>query len=309
MIMRSQTIGHFPQVRFLNGRRWLFNPILKKRFANLPEERVRLQYVDFLLHQTNISRTRIGFETPVRAESATNTLRADLVLYNREMKPHMLIECKSGRIKLNEKTAEQAARYNQTLQAKFVMITNGREDFWYENEKSTVIPLQKNPIETVNVSADAASIPGYWIDRGFTDASLPKKYSGAASRFLKSIFTISPNETHSYLTLPTDIAPISLDHYYRIYSVDSAQTLAISMVSAPNDQTVLSVIMNRNRKNQGVLWVPLRDLLSDTSIKATLVSPANTRNISLPDDFSSLIDQLSDADFKKFINHLINFFD
>lgn len=307
--MRSQTSGHFPQVRFSDGQKWLFNPVLKKRFANRPEERVRLQYVDFLLHQTSISHNRIGFETPVRAESAENTLRADLVLYNREMGVHTLIECKSGRITLNEKTAEQAARYNQSLKAPHLMITNGHEDYWFKNDGNTVLALQDNPIKTVKQSHNAAESPGYWIDRGFLDSSLSQDTLNAVSRFLKSFFTEPKDAIFSYLTLPDDIAPVSLNHYYRIYTVNSGQSLAICTVSSPASRTLLSVIMNRDGKNRGILWVPVKDLLSADTTEAVCLTPAGTRNVSIPASFGSLIDSLSGSSIEKFINHLINFFD
>lgn len=307
--MKSQTIGHFPQVRFADGQKWLFNPVLKKRFANRPEERIRLQYVDFLLHQTNISHSRIGIEAPVRAESSENTLRADLVLYTREMSAHTLIECKSERIKLNDKTAEQAARYNQSLKAEFLMITNGHEDYWYKNEDNSVVPLKKNPIETVKKTGETVYGSKYWIDRGFLDTSLPKKNTGAVSGFLNSMFMDSDDAAISYLTLPTDIAPILLDHYYRIYTVNSGQSLAVSTIRAQPDQTVLSVMMNKEGKNRGILWVPLRDLLLGESAEAVCLTPTGTRNFAIPDKFGSLIDHLSESSFEKFINHLINFFD
>lgn len=307
--MRSQTSGHFPQVRFSDGQKWLFNPVLKKRFANRPEERVRLQYVDFLLHQTNISHNRIGFETPVRAKSAENTLRADLVLYTREMNTHTLIECKSGRITLNEKTAEQAARYNHSLKAPYLMITNGHEDYWYKNKGGTVSPLQDNPIELVKEADDAAKSPQYWIDRGFMDISLSQDASARISRFLKSFFRDPKDAVYSYLNLPADIAPISLDHYYRIYAVSSTQSLAISTVGSTAHSTLFSVIMNRGGKNRGILWIPVRDLLSGEAAEATLLTPKGTQDVAIPGNFGLPIDSHSGSSVEKFINQLINFFD
>lgn len=307
--MRSQTSGHFPQIRFLDGQKWLFNPVLKKRFANRPEERVRLQYVDFLLYQSNISHNRIGFETPVRADSAENTLRADLVLYTREMNAHTLIECKSGRITLNEKTAEQAARYNQSLKATYLMITNGHEDYWYKNNDDKVSPLQHNPIELVEEANNAAQNPQYWTDRGFIDTSLSKDASARITKFLKSFFNDPKDAVFSYLTLPDDIAPASLDHYYRLYKVNSNQSLAISTVSSPASPTLLSVLMNEDGKNRGILWIPVRDLLSGEAAEATLLTPKGTQDVAIPGNFGLPIDSVSGPSVEKFINQLINFFD
>ena len=172
--MNHNTTGHFPQFRFQDGKKWLFNPILKTRFANRPEERVRLQYVEFLLRETTVTKNRIGFEALVKAYARDNSLRADLVIYNQEISPVALIECKSERIKLNEKTAEQAARYNLTLQADYLMITNGHNDFWYKRDDKSVSYLQNHPFTMVKEPASSPRTAAYWTNRGFLDSTLPE---------------------------------------------------------------------------------------------------------------------------------------
>ncbi|HMB41744.1 MAG TPA: type I restriction enzyme HsdR N-terminal domain-containing protein, partial [Balneolaceae bacterium] len=135
--MKSASLYHFPQVIIEDGQKWLFNPVLKKRFKNRPEERVRLQWVDFLLNQTDWNKNRIGFETPVQLRREDRALRADLLLYSDDVAPYALIECKSDQIKLSDSTAVQAARYNSLLHAPYIILTNGREDLVYKVEDGT----------------------------------------------------------------------------------------------------------------------------------------------------------------------------
>jgi hypothetical protein len=85
--MKSIAIHHFPLIIPQPGEKYLYNPVLKKRFKNRPEERVRLRWVEYLLHQTEWPKSRIGFEAPVSLPQEENTLRADLVLYNRDFSP------------------------------------------------------------------------------------------------------------------------------------------------------------------------------------------------------------------------------
>lgn len=306
--MRSHANGHFPHVRFADGRKWLFNPVLKKRFANRPEERVRLQYVEFLLRETGITKNRIGFEALVKAYARDNSLRADLVLYDREINPMALIECKSGRIKLNEKTAEQAARYNLTLQADYLMITNGHSDFWYKRSGQTVTPIQDYPLGMSAEPADQARTAHYWIERGFLDSKLTDNISQAASKFLNVAFNDAEESIISYLNLPADMSPVPLNHFYRIVQVNDDLQIALSLVASQN-QTLLAAMLNRNGKNRGISWVSLAELLDSHHVIAHRLSPDGETTVAMPEDITDLFRKSSDTAFKKLVNHLINLFD
>ena len=107
------------------------------------------------------------------------------MIYDQEIAPMALIECKSGRIKLNAKTAEQAARYNLTLQADFMMITNGHSDFWYKKESKTVSAMQNHRLSYAEPpinSGPRKAHTGSTAD--FLDSDLPDELSECASAFL-----------------------------------------------------------------------------------------------------------------------------
>lgn len=306
--MRSHTAGHFPQMRFSDGQKWLFNPILKKRFANRPEERVRLQYVEYLLRETAVTKNRIGFEALVKAYARDNSLRADLVIYDQEIVPMALIECKSGRIKLNAKTAEQAARYNLTLQAQFLMITNGIDDFWYKKEGETVSAMQHHPFDLPETPLDSPRTADYWIYRGFLDSTLPDALSECASRFLNVAFGKSDSSASTYLNLPDDIAPIPLSHFYRVESHNENSQLAVSLAASPG-QTVFAAMLNRNGQNRGVLWLTLRDFLESVRPEARILTPAGTSSVHIPDEAVMHFRNPSASAIKKLTNQLIILFD
>ena len=302
--MKSKTSGHYPLIRFSDEQKWLFNPILKKRFANRPEERVRLQYVEYLLRETAITKNRIGFEALVKAYSRDNSLRADLVIFDEEISPMALIECKSGRIKLDGKTAEQAARYNLTLQADYLMITNGLQDFWYRCNGQTVASIQSDPFNH-NPAPPRSSV--YWKDRGFIDDSLPSNVKEVASMFLDAAFSGRDNTTISYLNLPSDIAPIPLNHYYRIAQIENNQ-LAFSIVAAPG-QTLFAAMLNRDGQNQGVIWIPLEDIIESDNTTLHRLKPEGESDIEFPPEIRELFRAPSETHLKKLAKQLINLFD
>jgi hypothetical protein len=55
--------------------------------------------------------------------------RSDIVVFDRDGKPWMVIECKSPTLDLSSETLMQASVYNASLKAKYLTITNGLNHF------------------------------------------------------------------------------------------------------------------------------------------------------------------------------------
>jgi len=55
------------------------------------------------------------------------TYRADIVAFNRELKPVLLVECKAPDVALDDEVFEQALRYNRVLDVDKIMLCNGKE--------------------------------------------------------------------------------------------------------------------------------------------------------------------------------------
>jgi hypothetical protein len=51
--------------------------------------------------------------------------RFDIVVYDRNTKPWMIIECKEMKVKLDSTVLDQALRYNISLNVPYLVITNG----------------------------------------------------------------------------------------------------------------------------------------------------------------------------------------
>ncbi len=147
---------YFPHHRPERGT--LFNPVLKKEYANRPEERVRLALVDEWVEGCGISPTRIGFELPVPAAHKDARTRADLVLYDEAFRAWFLVECKAGSVAVDEAAAVQAAQYNRVIDAPWVGLTNGRTRTALHGGEPAPWPLEPRPVPS---GAD------YWVARGF----------------------------------------------------------------------------------------------------------------------------------------------
>ena len=71
--------------------------------------------------------------------SGTKELRADSVLYDRQMQPRMIIEYKAPHIEITQKVFDQIAAYNLLLHVDYLVVSNGLQHYCcrmdYENHK------------------------------------------------------------------------------------------------------------------------------------------------------------------------------
>jgi hypothetical protein len=51
--------------------------------------------------------------------------RCDILVFDAQLKPWLLVECKSPKVPLAQAVMEQAARYNLSLGVPYLCITNG----------------------------------------------------------------------------------------------------------------------------------------------------------------------------------------
>lgn len=105
----------------------LFDPVRKKWVVATPEELIRQQWISRLHHESNFPLSMLSIEKKLIVLGLEK--RYDLVAYNKEFKPYILMECKSENVKLNQKSFDQAARYNIALKAPFLIITNSIHTF------------------------------------------------------------------------------------------------------------------------------------------------------------------------------------
>jgi type I site-specific restriction endonuclease len=115
----------------------IFDEIRKKFIILTPEEWVRQHVVQFLLEEKNYPKSLINVEKVLKVNGLNK--RYDVVVFNPDGSILVLIECKAPQIKIAQATFDQIARYNMTMKADFLMVTNGLNHYFcqmdFENEK------------------------------------------------------------------------------------------------------------------------------------------------------------------------------
>jgi hypothetical protein len=119
-----------------DGKKYILDIIRKKYLVLTPEEWVRQNLVLFLVNQKKYPKNLIRVEQKLDGKELF--FRSDIVIYDRNGKPKMIIECKAEKVKISQETFEQISKYNFQFKVDFLMITNGVQFYIckmnYENQ-------------------------------------------------------------------------------------------------------------------------------------------------------------------------------
>ncbi|RFS21398.1 restriction endonuclease subunit R [Chitinophaga silvatica] len=105
----------------------IFDRLRKKYILLTPEEWVRQNFLNYLVQTLEYPSALIGIEREIYIGEVKK--RYDIVIYNRDMQPWMLIECKEMNVPLTNKTLQQVVQYNMAMPASYLVITNGLHTF------------------------------------------------------------------------------------------------------------------------------------------------------------------------------------
>ena len=132
-----------------DGRLTIFDFLRRRYVALTPEEWVRQHFTHFLVEHKSYPQGLLANE--VELSVGDKSLRCDSVLYDRTLRPRMIVEYKAPHIKLTQKVFQQIATYNLLLHVDYLVVSNGIEHHCvkmdYENEKYLFledIPEYKN---------------------------------------------------------------------------------------------------------------------------------------------------------------------
>ena len=136
------------RVQTIDDKQKIYDPIRKRWFVLQPEELVRQLILMYLTAILKYPSSIIGVEKQL----VVNKLRKrfDIVVFNSEGRPLILIETKSPSIDLNIDTALQISNYNKVLKAKYLWLSNGRQNSFYEVNQSENSTQKINSIPSYN---------------------------------------------------------------------------------------------------------------------------------------------------------------
>ena len=132
-----------PLIQSDKGKEYIFCIIRKEWFVLTPEEWVRQNFLLFLTDVMGFSPALIAVEKQIILSEVKK--RFDIVVYNRDGQPFMVIECKEMNEVLSENVLHQALRYNSNLDAAYIIITNGVHCFGFQKVDRQIIEIHTFP--------------------------------------------------------------------------------------------------------------------------------------------------------------------
>lgn len=104
----------------------LYCPFRRKWVASTPEEGVRQAFLRAMVEQLGYPQSLIAVEVPIEVGAGV-TKRCDAVVYASSLLPLMLLEFKAPEVEITQTTLDQAAVYNTTIRAPYLILANGRQ--------------------------------------------------------------------------------------------------------------------------------------------------------------------------------------
>lgn len=129
MLLQLDFLQFQPKLRLSKSgeKTFVFDPIRRKDLVLTPEELLRQLVLFYLLEIKNYPANRIRVEAGLTLNGLQK--RSDIIVFDADVKPWLLVECKSPKVPLTQATFEQTAGYNLELRAPFLAITNGLATF------------------------------------------------------------------------------------------------------------------------------------------------------------------------------------
>ena len=131
------------RIKTENDKDFIFDALRKKWLLLTPEEWVRQNFIQYLIVEKKYPSTVIATEKEILLGELKK--RFDILIYDSEHQPWMMIECKAAEIKLNDAVLQQILRYNISVPVSFIVITNGNLNYAWEKKDNDIHLLRELP--------------------------------------------------------------------------------------------------------------------------------------------------------------------
>jgi hypothetical protein len=125
------------------GKEVIFDGARKTWVRLTPEEWVRQNFLQYLVQTMLYPASLIAVEKELQLGELKK--RFDILVYDQQHRPWMMIECKSMDVPLDEKVLSQILRYHIGIPVPFLVITNGSYCAAFEKTNGTLVPISRLP--------------------------------------------------------------------------------------------------------------------------------------------------------------------
>ncbi|MBB1284649.1 type I restriction enzyme HsdR N-terminal domain-containing protein [Flavisolibacter sp. BT320] len=125
------------------GRNFVYDGIRRQWILLTEEEWVRQNFVAYLLQVLKYPKEAVVLEKAILVNGLKK--RFDILVFDHEQKPWMLIECKAPLVGLSEAVLQQVLRYHLAVPVPWLLITNGVVTTGWRKEGSELVMVAELP--------------------------------------------------------------------------------------------------------------------------------------------------------------------
>ena len=139
---------NFPAYSFTfrkeKDRQLIFDPVRRRYVTLTPEEWVRQHVIQFLIKSKDCPAGLLSVEGSINLFRTAK--RYDLAVFDRQGKPLLVVECKSPDVALNQSVIDQIIRYNMTVNAPYLYVTNGLIHLFLKKDQKGYRQIKELPL-------------------------------------------------------------------------------------------------------------------------------------------------------------------
>ena len=132
-----------PKIKEDAGKEFIFDEFRKRWVLLTPEEWVRQNFLQYLTQTKKYTASLIAIEKEIKLGELKK--RFDILVYDAETKPWMIVECKEMNVALNKTVLDQVLRYNIALNVPYLVITNGMYCMAFNLKEKKVLDIDSLP--------------------------------------------------------------------------------------------------------------------------------------------------------------------
>lgn len=122
--MQELNLPSFQKKVIKKGNKPFILDIIRRQYVALTsEEWVRQHFVHFLIEHKGYPQSLMSNEMQLKLNGMSR--RCDTVVYDRTLKPRIIVEYKSPTVNITQQVFEQICRYNIVLQVDYLIVSNG----------------------------------------------------------------------------------------------------------------------------------------------------------------------------------------
>lgn len=131
------------KLRTKEGKQYIFDNIRKAWLLLTEEEWVRQNMVAYFVSTLRYPQPSIAVEKKILVNGLTR--RFDVLVYDRQLQPWMMVECKAPQVPLSEDVLQQLLRYNMAVPVTWMVITNGNQTIGWKKEAGSLALVSALP--------------------------------------------------------------------------------------------------------------------------------------------------------------------